>query len=64
MKATGRMIYSMVVERKHGLMVHCTRVSILLGRSMALAYTAGMTAQDMKESGLKIRLEVQEFTLG
>jgi hypothetical protein len=64
MKDTGKMIYSMEEERKHGLMAHYTKETILLERSMASAFIAGMTAQDMKESGSRIRSEELEFTLG
>ena len=40
------------------------KASIWQERSMALGFIAGMTAQGMKESGMRIKLEEQELTLG
>lgn len=57
MKVIGKMTYSMVKEKKHGLMDQCMRDNTSRVKSMDLVFTAGMTAQDMKVNGLRIKLE-------
>ena len=55
MKATGKMIYSTVEERKHGQMAQFMKEIINKERSMALEFIVGVMAPGMRESGKKIR---------
>ena len=55
MKATGKMIYSTVEERRLGQMAQFMKEIINKERSMALEFIVGVMAQDMRESGKKIR---------
>jgi hypothetical protein len=58
MKVTGRMISSMVTEKKLGLMDQFTKANITKARSMDMVFIAGMMDQDTREIGLRIKLEV------
>ena len=64
MRVIGKTIYSMVMERKLGLMGQFMKGNITRVKSMDMAYTAGMMDPDMKETGMRIKLEVSEFIHG
>jgi len=55
MKDNGKMIYSMDMARKHGLMDQFMKVSIIAARSMGMVLIIGMTDLHMKETGMKIK---------
>lgn len=57
MRAIGRMIFSMAMVKKLGLMVLYMKESTLEVKSMVSVFIRGMMVLVMKVNGLKIRLE-------
>jgi hypothetical protein len=55
MRVIGRMICSMARERRLGQMAQFMKASISRARSTDSDCTAGMTAPDMRESGMKTK---------
>ena len=64
MKAIGRMIYSMVLEKKCGQIILSMRENISKGRSMGKDYIFGQMEASMMVTGLRIGLKVMELTPG
>jgi hypothetical protein len=57
MKVTGKMIFSMDKEKKHGLMDQSMKDNISKERNMDLELMPGMMVLSMKVNGMKIKLE-------
>ena len=53
MKATGRMICSMVMEKKYGQITLGMKESTMKARNMERALMCGQMAADTKETGMK-----------
>jgi hypothetical protein len=54
MKAIGKMIFSMALEKKSGLITQGMRANILKGRNMEEEPMCGLMGANMKEIGMKI----------
>lgn len=55
MRASGKMIFNMVKEKKPGQMDLFTKVTTQQGKNMALGPITGTMGQDMKANGVKIK---------
>jgi hypothetical protein len=55
MKVCGKMIFSMVKEKKVGLMDRSIKVNMEKVKNMVEVFTVGVTEVNMTDFGLKIR---------
>lgn len=63
-RGTGKTIYSMVMERRYGLMGLSTKVNISKARSTGEGSMCGLMAVHMMETGLITKLKVTENIYG
>ena len=60
----GRMIFSTVTARKHGLMVHHLKVNMLMVKRKVKVHTNGLMDLVLQEVGLRTKLTDMEFING